>query len=86
MSTPITPKTENSTAEDGVILIPLPVPLPTTPDVIATNPDKAPLPEMIPAVSPVPVGLANAWSAIKDVSDVAKASGGLDTVGVSSIP
>ena len=94
MSTPITPNTENPIAEVGVIAIPSPVPpvppvpLPTLPGVFATNPDMAPLPEMIPAVSTVQVGLADAWNAIKDVPNVAKASEGPagDTVGVSSIP
>jgi hypothetical protein len=86
VSTPLTPKTENPIAEDGVVAIPSPVPLPTNPGVFATNPDVASLPEMIPAVSTVQVGLADTWNAIKEVPNVEKASEGPDTVGVSSIP
>ena len=66
--------------------MPSPVPLPTTLGVFVTNSDMAPLPEMISAVSPVPVGLADAWNAIKDGPKVAKASGEFDTIGVSSVP
>jgi hypothetical protein len=81
-------KTEKPTAGDDVIdiVIPPPVPLLTTLDVFASNRDMAPLSEMIQAVSPVPVGLAHVRNTDKDLPSLDKASGGPDTVGVSSIP
>ena len=78
---PLPPKTESSTSEDGVIAVPLPIPLPTTP-VFANNLDRVSPPEMIPTVSPVPDKLAEAWDAIKDGPNIANASRRLDTVGV----
>jgi len=80
---PLPPKTESSTSEDGVIAVPLPIPLPTTPSVFANNPDRVSPPEMIPTMSPVPDKLAEAWDAIKDGPNIANARRRLDTVGVS---
>lgn len=84
LSQPTPTQSENSTFTDGVIRMPSPIPLPTTPGVFATNPDVAPPPEMIPPVSPVPDRLAEAWDAIKDGPSIPKASKGLDTIGAPS--
>lgn len=84
LSQPTPTQAENSTSTDGVIAMPSPAPLPTTPDVFATNFYTAPPPEMIPPVSPVPDKLAEAWDAIKDGPSIPKAKEGLDTIGASS--
>jgi len=90
LSQPMPTQTENPTSTDGVIAMPSPTPLgpptplPTTPDVFATNLDRSPLPEMTSTMSFVPDRLAEAWNAIKDGPSIPKASGGLDTISASS--
>ena len=84
LSQPTPTQTENPTSTDGAIAMPSPTPLPTTPDVFATNLDRAPLPELTSTVSLMPDMLAEAWDTIKDSPSIPKASGGLDTISASS--
>ena len=82
----LTSKAESPDSEDGVNVMPLSNPLPSTAGVFVTNPDKASLPEMIPTGNPAPDKLAEAWDTIKDGPNVGSTGRRLDAIGVSSIP
>lgn len=62
----MTPGSKSPVLEAGVVEEPMPLPLPTAPDIFVTNLALMPHPEMMPTTSPVPDNLAEAWNVVKD--------------------
>lgn len=80
---PLTPTSKSPVLEAGVLEKPMPMPLPTAPDIFVTNLALIPQPEMMPTTSPVPDSLAEAWDVVKDGPKDSGRSRALNGVGKS---
>jgi hypothetical protein len=77
------PFTKSPAPEVGALEQPMPMPLPSAPDIFVTNLALMPHPETMPPTSPVPDNLAEAWDVVKDGPKDSDKSRSLNTVGKS---
>ena len=82
---PLAPNAENSTSEDGVSAVLLPISLLATPSTVPTNDPTVPPPGVIPAIGPIDKLVEEAQDALKDAPEVGNMSRGVDAVGLSSV-
>ena len=80
---PLTASSKSAEPDVGVLESPMPMPLPTAPDIFVTNLALMPQPETMPTISPVSDTLAKTWDMVKDGP---KDSGGSRTLTIVGKP